>query len=58
MVATGCMVYFHRLRIMALVLVGIIGLIVSCSFLYLSAPDLALTQISVEVVTVIPCCWR
>ena len=52
-VATGCMVYFHRLRIMALVLVGIIGLIVSCSFLYLSAPDLALTQISVEVVTVI-----
>ena len=52
-VATGCMVTFHRLRIMALVLVGIIGLIVSCSFLYLSAPDLALTQISVEVVTVI-----
>ena len=53
MVATGCMVYFHRLRILALVLVAIIGLIVSCSFIYLSAPDLALTQISVEVVTVI-----
>jgi multicomponent K+:H+ antiporter subunit A len=29
-VATGCMVVFHRLRLMALVLVGIIGLIVSC----------------------------
>ena len=53
MVATACMVYFHRLRILALVLVGIIGLIVSCSFIYLSAPDLALTQISVEIVTVI-----
>ncbi|UXU75392.1 MULTISPECIES: monovalent cation/H+ antiporter subunit A [unclassified Paracoccus (in: a-proteobacteria)] len=53
MVATACMVAFHRLRILALVLVGIIGLMVSCAFVYLSAPDLALTQISVEVVTVI-----
>ncbi|HRO14151.1 MAG TPA: monovalent cation/H+ antiporter subunit A [Paracoccus sp. (in: a-proteobacteria)] len=53
MVATGCMVAFHRRRILALVLVGIVGLIVSGAFLYLSAPDLALTQISVEVVTVI-----
>ena len=53
MVATGCMVAFHRYRLLALVLVGIVGLIVSVSFAYLSAPDLALTQISVEVVTVI-----
>ncbi|CAM3086378.1 Multisubunit Na+/H+ antiporter, MnhB subunit [Paracoccus aminovorans] len=53
MVATGCMVAFHRRRLLALVLVGIVGLMVSASFLYLSAPDLALTQISVEVVTVI-----
>ncbi len=53
MVATGCLVYFHRLRILALVLIGIIGLIVSCMFIYLSAPDLALTQISVEVVTIV-----
>ncbi|MTH63101.1 monovalent cation/H+ antiporter subunit A [Paracoccus shanxieyensis] len=53
MVATGCMVRFHRNRFLALVLVGIIGVIVSGSFLYLSAPDLALTQISVEVVTVV-----
>ena len=51
--ATGCMVAWHRERVLALVLVGIVGLMVSCSFLYLSAPDLALTQISVEVVTVI-----
>src|SRR5690606_10624201 len=53
MVACGCMVAFHRKRILALVLVGIIGLMVSVSFIYLSAPDLALTQISVEVVTVV-----
>ncbi len=51
-VATGCMVAFHRNRLLALVLIGIVGLIVSCAFVYLSAPDLALTQISVEVVTV------
>ncbi|WP_134726218.1 monovalent cation/H+ antiporter subunit A [Paracoccus luteus] len=52
MVAIGCTVAFHRRRILALVLVSIVGLIVSCGFIYLSAPDLALTQISVEVVTV------
>ena len=52
-VATGCMVVFHRNRLLALVLIGIVGLIVSCAFIYLSAPDLALTQISVEVATVI-----
>ena len=51
--ATGCMVFYHRSRLLALVLVGIAGLIVSAAFVYLSAPDLALTQISVEVVTVV-----
>ncbi|MFV0386781.1 monovalent cation/H+ antiporter subunit A [Paracoccus sp. (in: a-proteobacteria)] len=53
MVATGCMVFFHRIRLLALVLVAIVGLITSGFFAYLSAPDLALTQLSVEVVTVI-----
>ena len=52
-VATGCTVAFHRNRILALVLIGIVGLMVSLSFAYLSAPDLALTQISVEVVTIV-----
>ncbi len=52
-VATLCVVAFHRYRLLALVLIGIIGLIVSVGFVFLSAPDLALTQISVEVVTVI-----
>jgi len=47
------LVLVHRNRVLALVLVGVIGLIVSVTFVYLSAPDLALTQISVEVATVI-----
>ncbi|NMG73281.1 monovalent cation/H+ antiporter subunit A [Aromatoleum diolicum] len=46
-------VLLHRRRLVALVAVGVVGLIVSLGFVYLSAPDLALTQISVEVVTVI-----
>ncbi|MFW8634176.1 monovalent cation/H+ antiporter subunit A [Cribrihabitans pelagius] len=52
-VATLFIVAKHRNRLIALVLIGIVGLIVSMSFNYLSAPDLALTQISVEVVTII-----
>ena len=43
----------HRARIVALVLIGVVGLVVSLGFVYLSAPDLALTQLSVEVVTII-----
>ena len=46
-------VMLHRRRLLALVLTSVIGLIVSLGFIYLSAPDLALTQISVEVVTTI-----
>jgi multicomponent K+:H+ antiporter subunit A len=42
----------HRKRLLALLLVGIVGLILSAGFAYLSAPDLALTQIAVEVVTI------
>ena len=51
--ATGAVLALHRNRLLALVNVGVIGLIVSLGFAYLSAPDLALTQIAVEVVTVI-----
>ncbi len=43
----------HRNRLLALITVNVIGLISSLAFVYLSAPDLALTQISVEVVTLI-----
>lgn len=46
-------VVFHRNRLLMLVLIGVSGLMVAMTFNYLSAPDLALTQISVEVVTII-----
>jgi multisubunit Na+/H+ antiporter MnhB subunit len=35
------------------VLIGIVGLVVSLTFMRFSAPDLALTQLSVEVVTIV-----
>lgn len=51
-VATVSVVVMHHNRFRALVLIGIIGLSISAGFVYLSAPDLALTQISVETVTI------
>ena len=44
---------YHRHRLLALVLTSIVGLVVSLTFVYFSAPDLALTQLSVEVVTTV-----
>ena len=43
----------HHRRFRALVLIGVVGLMISSGFVYLSAPDLALTQISVETVTIV-----
>jgi multicomponent K+:H+ antiporter subunit A len=51
-VATISVVTMHHHRFRALVLIGIIGLTISAGFVYMSAPDLALTQISVETVTI------
>jgi multicomponent K+:H+ antiporter subunit A len=51
--ATLAVVFLHRQRLTALIAIGVVGMVVSLTFVYLSAPDLALTQISVEVVTVI-----
>ncbi len=51
-VATLAVVVMHRRRFLTLVVISIIGLMVSAGFVYLSAPDLALTQISVETVTI------
>ncbi len=51
--ATGALVFMHRNRFLALILIGIVGLMVSVGFVYLSAPDLAMTQFTVEVVTII-----
>jgi multicomponent K+:H+ antiporter subunit A len=50
--AIGCVVW-HRTRGLAVVLSGAAGLAVSLLFLHLSAPDLALTQLSVEVVATV-----
>ena len=51
-VATLSVVLMHHRRFRALVLIGVIGLSISAGFVYLSAPDLALTQVSVETVTI------
>ena len=45
-------VLLHRQRFISLVVISIIGLMISATFVYLSAPDLALTQIAVETVTI------
>ena len=41
----------HRQRLIAVILVGVVGLSTALTFAYFSAPDLALTQLSVEVVS-------
>jgi multicomponent K+:H+ antiporter subunit A len=43
----------HHDRVLSLLLTGIVGLMLSAGFAWLSAPDLALTQITVEVVTIL-----
>ncbi|MHB1145936.1 MAG: monovalent cation/H+ antiporter subunit A [Thiobacillus sp.] len=52
-VATLATVWLHRQRFVALVTLGVVGLVVSLAFVKFSAPDLALTQLSVEVVTIV-----
>ncbi len=51
--ATIGMVFLHRNRFLSLILIGIVGLMVSIGFVFFSAPDLAMTQFTVEVVTII-----
>ncbi|MEM9433159.1 MAG: monovalent cation/H+ antiporter subunit A [Pseudomonadota bacterium] len=51
--ACGGLVFLHRNRLLSLILIGIVGLMVSVGFVFLSAPDLAMTQFTVEVVTII-----
>jgi multicomponent K+:H+ antiporter subunit A len=46
-------VVMHRERVTALILLGMTGLVVTLTFVYFSAPDLALTQALVEVVSLI-----
>lgn len=47
------MLWFHHERIKAVLISGAIGLVVTMIFICFSAPDLALTQITVDVVTTV-----
>ena len=51
--ASAAVLIRHRDRLFSLVLTSVVGLIVSLAFVQFSAPDLALTQITVDVVTTI-----
>ena len=51
--ATFITLCWSHMRLVSLISLSIVGLIVSIAFAYFSAPDLALTQLSVEVVTIL-----
>lgn len=51
--ATGAVLHAERHRFRVLIYISVIGLIIALGFVHFSAPDLALTQISVEVVTIL-----
>ncbi|PCC97586.1 monovalent cation/H+ antiporter subunit A [Halopseudomonas pelagia] len=53
MIAAVATVIWHKQRLVALVMLSVVGLFVALAFARFSAPDLALTQLSVEVVTII-----
>jgi multicomponent K+:H+ antiporter subunit A len=53
LLATAATVIVYRQRLLALLMLGLVGLVVSLGFVYFSAPDLALTQLLVEVATII-----
>ena len=46
-------VVMHRYRLLALIMLGVVGLVIALGFAKFSAPDLALTQIAVEIVTMV-----
>ena len=51
--ACWMMLWFHHERIKAVLISGAVGLVVTMVFIGFSAPDLALTQITVDVVTTV-----
>ena len=53
LVTCAALVLGHHQRFRTVVLVGLVGLVVALTFVSLSAPDLALTQLSVEVVSTV-----
>ena len=48
-----CTVIWYRNRVVSLLMLSVVGLMVSVAFTRFSAPDLALTQLTVEVVTIV-----
>ncbi len=46
-------VILHRNRLASVIFLSVVGLVVALAFLRLAAPDLALTQLSVELATII-----
>lgn len=50
--AVSTVIWYHN-RVISLLMLSVVGLMVSVAFTHFSAPDLALTQLTVEVVTVI-----
>ncbi|MGZ8202327.1 MAG: monovalent cation/H+ antiporter subunit A [Burkholderiales bacterium] len=52
-VAAIAAIRYHHERFVAVILAGVVGLSAAITFAYFSAPDLALTQLSVEVVTTV-----
>jgi multicomponent K+:H+ antiporter subunit A len=53
LVVCVALVLGHHQRLRAVLLVGVVGLVTALTFLGFSAPDLALTQLSVEVVSTV-----
>ncbi len=52
-VATGITIAWYRFRLRSLLPLGVVGLLIALLFARFSAPDLALTQIAVEFVTIL-----
>ena len=53
LVCSAALVWGHHDRFKAVLLTGVVGMVTALTFLALSAPDLALTQLSVEVVSTV-----
>ena len=51
-IGVGGATWFVRQRLLAIVFMSVAGLVVSLAFIRFSAPDLALTQLSVELATI------
>ena len=53
LIGTFGTVVLHRERYLAVVFLSVVGLFIALTFVKFSAPDLALTQLSVELVTIV-----